>query len=66
MPIEVRQMRKLFRTFALLLAGLLTVSVLAGCGGDDDTIDKQLMTLRQVVMVTVMGVEYRYRISALG
>ena len=29
-------MRKLFRTFALLLTGLLTVSMLAGCGGDGD------------------------------
>ena len=29
-------MRKMFRTFALLLTGLLTVSMLAGCGGDDD------------------------------
>ncbi len=28
-------MTKLFRTFALLLAGLLAVSMLAGCGGDD-------------------------------
>ena len=29
-------MRKLFRTFALLLTGLLTVSMLAGCGGAGD------------------------------
>ena len=29
-------MRKLFRTFALLLTSLLTVSMLTGCGGDDD------------------------------
>ena len=29
-------MRKMFRTFALLLTGLLTVSMLTGCGGDDD------------------------------
>ena len=29
-------MRKLFRTFALLLTGLLTVPMLTGCGGDDD------------------------------
>ena len=28
-------MRKLFRIFALLLASLLTVSMLTGCGGDD-------------------------------
>ena len=29
-------MRKMFRTFALLLTGLLTVPMLTGCGGDDD------------------------------
>ena len=29
-------MRQLFRTFALLLTGLLTVPMLTGCGGDDD------------------------------
>ena len=29
-------MTKLFRTLALLLAGLLAVSMLAGCGGGDD------------------------------
>ena len=29
-------MTKLFRNFILLLAGLLAVSMLAGCGGDDD------------------------------
>ena len=29
-------MRKMFRTFALLLASLLTVPMLTGCGGDDD------------------------------
>ena len=29
-------MRKMFRTFALLLTSLLTVSMLTGCGGDDD------------------------------
>ena len=28
-------MRKMFRTFALLLASLLTVPMLTGCGGDD-------------------------------
>ena len=30
-------MTKLFRTFALLLTGLLAISMLTGCGGDDDT-----------------------------
>ena len=29
-------MTKTFRTFALLLAGLLAISMLAGCGGGDD------------------------------
>ena len=29
-------MTKLFRNFALLLAGLLAVSILTGCGADDD------------------------------
>ncbi len=29
-------MKTLFRGIALLLAGLLTISMLAGCGGDDD------------------------------
>ena len=28
-------MRKLFRPLALLLAGMLTVFMLTGCGGDD-------------------------------
>ncbi len=28
-------MTKLFRTFALLLAGLLAISMIVGCGGDD-------------------------------
>lgn len=31
-------MAKLFSNLVLLLAGLLAVSMLAGCGGDDDTI----------------------------
>ena len=30
-------MTKLFRTFALLLAGLLAMSLIVGCGGDDTT-----------------------------
>ena len=30
-------MRKLFKTIALLLAGLHTVFILAGCGGDEDS-----------------------------
>ena len=31
-------MTKLFRSLVLLLVGLLAVSMLAGCGGDDDTV----------------------------
>ena len=31
-------MTKLFRNFALLLAGLLSVSMLAGCGGDENPV----------------------------
>ena len=30
-------MTKLFRTFALLLAGLLALSLIVGCGGDSET-----------------------------
>ena len=30
-------MTKLFRTFALLLAGLLAMSLIVGCGGDSET-----------------------------
>ena len=30
-------MTKLFRTFALLLAGLFALSLIVGCGGDEDT-----------------------------
>ena len=33
-------MRKSFRTFALLLASSLAVSILVGCGGDDDTVEE--------------------------
>ena len=33
-------MRKLFRTLALLLKSLLAVSLLVGCGGDDDTVEE--------------------------
>ena len=32
-------MTKLFRTFALLLAGLLAMSLIVGCGGDEETTD---------------------------
>ena len=31
-------MTKLFRSFVLLLVGLLAVSILAGCGADDDIV----------------------------
>ena len=31
-------MTKLFKSFVLLLTGLLAVSMLTGCGGDDDDI----------------------------
>ncbi len=34
-------MTKLFRTFALLLAALFAVSMIAGCGGDDETEDAE-------------------------
>ena len=33
-------MRKLFRIFALLLASLLTISMLVGCGGDEESGDE--------------------------
>ena len=33
-------MKDLFRIFALLLVGLLTISMLAGCGGDDDSLEE--------------------------
>ena len=32
-------MTKLFRTLALLLAGLLAISVFIGCGGDDEDVE---------------------------
>ena len=35
---ELTPMPKLFRSFVLLLAGLFAVSMLAGCGGDDDIV----------------------------
>lgn len=33
-------MAKLFRTFALVLAALFALSLIVGCGGEDDTTDK--------------------------
>ena len=36
-------MRKLFRTLALLLASLLAISMLVGCGGDDDTVEEKVV-----------------------
>ena len=33
-------MTKLFRTLALLLAGLFAISMLAGCGGGDNGDDR--------------------------
>ena len=33
-------MTKLFRTFALLLAGLLALSLIVGCGGDSETTEE--------------------------
>ena len=36
-------MRRLFRTLALLLTSLLTVSMLAGCGGDDSESEEALL-----------------------
>ena len=35
-------MRKMFRTLSLLLASLLTVSILAGCGGDDSDSEERV------------------------
>ncbi|MDE0012589.1 MAG: hypothetical protein OXU36_15670 [Candidatus Poribacteria bacterium] len=37
-------MRKSFRTFALLLASSLAVSIFVGCGGDDDTVEEVVQT----------------------
>ena len=34
-------MTQMFRTLVLLLAGLLAVSILAGCGGEDDTSEEE-------------------------
>ena len=39
-------MTKLFRTLALLLAGLLAISMLAGCGGGDEEMEMILSQLR--------------------
>ncbi len=49
-------MRKWFRTFALLLASSLAVSILAGCG-DDDTVEEEVVRANFVAASPSRGSE---------
>ena len=50
-------MRKSFRTFALLLASSLAVSMLVGCGGDDDTVEEEVVRANFVAASPSSGSE---------
>ena len=50
-------MRKSFRTFALLLASSLAVSILVGCGGDDDTVEEEVVRANFVAASPSSGSE---------
>ena len=55
-------MRKSFRTFALLLASSLAVSMLVGCGGDDDPDVEEVVPANFVAASPSSGSE----IAAIG
>ena len=48
-------MRKMFRTFALLLASLLTVPMLTGCGGDDGDSEERVASANFVTATPPAG-----------
>ena len=48
-------MTKLFRNLVLLLGGLLAVSVLASCGGDDDTVTDEPVPVNFVSVIPSSG-----------
>ena len=50
-------MRKSFRTFASLLASSLAVSMLVGCGGDDDTVEEEVVRANFVAASPSSGSE---------
>ena len=50
-------MRKLFSTLALLLISLLAVPMLVGCGGDDDTVEEEVIPANLVTASPSSGSE---------